>query len=262
MTEPFRQSYAKHLLAHPPARLSHELQNPPEPTESVIIGALTDAITFQSPLDKFAFSGFEDFRTKEAREWRDSQVAAGKHIVRNRMHAEAIAVANSARVALFSETRWFPNVEDLGIRTQVPLAWNHQGDPTRSCIGTADVVHERTCIDLKITDIGISDDAAVVSHIVRMCWHIQAYAYTTALEQMRGEPYQHVLVLVEREAPYCYRSVLVGESLIELGRRQFSRAADIWFGSPWVGGAIVGKRSCDSMTAEAPTWAITREEAL
>lgn len=253
--QPFRQSYAKALLAHPPARLMHELENQPEPTEAVIVGALTDALTFQTPLDKFAFSEFEEFRTKEAREWRDTQIAAGKHIVRTRIHNEAKAIAAAARVALFSETGWLPSGDDLGVRTQVPLAWEHQGNAQRLCVGTADAINERFCVDLKITDIPICDDAVVTSHIVRMYWHIQAYAYTAALEQMRGEQYQHVIVLVEREAPHCYRSVLVGESLIELGRRQFDRAASIWFDA-------ARTRRAAPMTAEAPTWAITREEAL
>lgn len=194
---------------------------------------------------------FADFRTKEARAARDEARASGLVPVSAPIAAKAAALGASISLEL----------QRTGIalagQSEVTAIWREEASPAPVlCRARLDHIDGRTIYDLKIVERA-SDDA-VRRHMMAFGSHIQAAAYTRAVEQLRPElagRARFVFLFAEVDTGFVH-PVTLGGSMRELGRQQWVRACFTWSrclaSGKWPG--------YGPTTVEAPTWALAAEE--
>lgn len=153
------------------------------PTEAMDLGTLYDAaLTCPDELGELVVEKrFDNFRTKEAREWRDEQVEAGKIIVEP---------ANLERVQRGVEAVTSHKVagEILdGASFQAAVIGEAGNIPTKSLV---DIVPDHLdwddhLVDFKTTSKGL-DDESIRKQIGELKYHWQAAFYRTGWNQVAG----------------------------------------------------------------------------
>ncbi|NTJ67573.1 hypothetical protein G6M50_06315 [Agrobacterium rhizogenes] len=167
---------------------------------------------------------YPDYRTKDAREWRDTQIKAGKTVLLPSALEQIEGMAD--RVA--------------GDRTFVDLL---RGDVERSVIfrdpktgvwvkTRPDSIPSDTVIaDLKTTSD--ASDRGCATSIRKFNYHMQLALAGTALKEVRNiEIRDHVLLFIEVKRPYAYNIKPVDNQYIDFGARQ-NRAALNVFAECW-----------------------------
>jgi hypothetical protein len=166
-------------------------------------------------------SPYAEYRTKEAREWRDAQVAAGRVPVKPGEQDEEIEAAKGILARLKDEYGiTFPG------RKQQPVIWQSNGV---WCKGLLDHWDEPTIDDLKIAETVHPD--AIASKFETYGYDIQWAAYTEAVETIRPDLAGRVrmrFLFAEPKPPY---EVVVCEpdgEMRALGKLKWERAKLRW----------------------------------
>lgn len=191
----------------------------------------------------------DSWRTKAAKEKRDEALAAGKLPIL--AHKLEVVKAMAAGIRSSLPKQWHGDGE-----CEATAIWTSQGCPCRARL---DVVFDGCYVD----DLKTTQDALTASdpgNIVRNGYHIQASAYIDAIETLRPQfagRATFTLTFAETSRPYGIIRVQVAGSLLELGRRRWNRAKEVWAEclrtDSWPGYPTEVQRP------EAPAWALSQE---
>ena len=147
-----------------------------EPTAAMKLGNLFDAaVTDPKELENFVVSKFENFKTKEARQWRDDVQSQGKIIVT----AKQIEQAKKAAKAVLNHPI-AGRIMD-GADFQTGIVADYGGIPAKCLIDilpSADGGFPETLVDYKTISTGL-DDESIRKAIGTYKYHWQAAFYRT-----------------------------------------------------------------------------------
>lgn len=170
---------------------------------------------------RFSIAPYDDYRTKEAREWKAEQVANGVIPIKADKYAEAEEIAGIIRYAIERTLKGEP------YQTEVPFFWQ-EGDVW--CQGCLDIWCPSllVALDPKITrNVG----KRAQSHIVNMGWDYQAAWYRRGLEAIMPEHAGRIRfanILIKPDAPFTSRTVMLNEAWRDSAERECLRALAIF----------------------------------
>jgi len=167
---------------------------------------------------EYIVSPYSDFRTKEAREWRDSMT--GIQVIT----ADEYIRAESAGYAF----RKNPAIEHLpDYQTEVAVFAEVFGTPCKCMI---DLVPSEgsSLIDLKTTQ-SIESLDQLTSLVINRGYHWQASLYCDLWEIATGEKRnEFIIVFMAVDRPFEMATVLLDEDFIKLGREGYMQALAKW----------------------------------
>lgn len=167
---------------------------------------------------EYIVSPYSDFRTKEAREWRDSMT--GVQIVT----FDEFLKAESAGYVF----RTNPAIDHLpGYRTELAVFADVFGTPCKCLI---DLVPDSgvSLIDLKTTQ-SIESVEQLTSLIINRGYHWQAALYLDLWNMASGEDRtEFMFVFMETERPHEMANILLDDEFIKLGREGYMNSLAKW----------------------------------
>jgi hypothetical protein len=211
----FSQSQAKTLLSSP-AKYRWGLDNPPAPRDVFDFGHAVHAKVLGVGLD-FLTVGYDDWRSKAARDMRDEARAAGlvpmlaKDLAAADRMAEAVLANAGARAILESEGD-----------VEVSMWWD-DADTGVECRGRIDKL-AATPGGLVNVDLKTTADASLrgfAKSAANFGYHIQAAAYEDGLRDITSEDCPTVLIAVEKDPPHLV-------ALYEFPSEEVGRGLDKW----------------------------------
>jgi len=173
--------------------------------------------------DTFAICPYPDYRTKEAREWRDAQIAAGKNIVTQEQFKAADQIVK--------------NIENHPLAGEYLLGdgWRHEVEMYASTV-------EGVKLKGKADSLKISDGALIVSDIKttakfdefkrKASWNhydLQAAVYTMVASASQGiDPgvCNYYFCVAETVAPYRVQFFHASLEFLEAGERKLRKCID------------------------------------
>ncbi len=242
--------FAADPFAYPTARV--------QPSPALAWGSLVDCLLFTPDLveESFAVSPFDNYRTKEAREWKAEQQDAGLDIVTIDQREDAELAVKALRdhhvageiladaefqVALFTTVG--ADLPAKGLLDILPGVCSDYHD----CI-----------VDLKTTSVLLDDDS-LARQSAKLGYHLSAAWYLDLYRKLEGGRTRFLHIWQRSVAPYQVRVTELAPEAIEQGlltMRQhldaFGRAAAHNFPNPYATG--IG-------TIDLPGWQIIKEEA-
>jgi hypothetical protein len=211
----------------------------------------TDAMSFGQIVHKMALgkgstfevSPFDDYRTKDARAWRDDCLANGHIPIKNEQYQDATAMA-----AIITE-RIKRALDGAAYETEVPMFWL-EGDTWFSAMMDVWSAERCTVIDPKTT-ANVHDFQREIS---KFGYHIQSALYRRGLDQIfphNAGRHQFKILPISTDPPYTSRLINISEAWrtgaemdIERGLRIFREceATGNWPGYP------------EEETMDEPSW--------
>lgn len=182
-------------------------------------GAAAHSLLLESelPESQYAVSPFDDFRTKEAREWRDARIAEGRMIIGAKdlttiaEMAKALAAHPLIKQGLFKgevERSLFWKDEQFNIWLKA----------------RPDVIpHDTIAADLKTTTD--ASPASMARSVAEYGYHIQAALMIDGLKIVTGRTIeQYAIVAIEKEPPYVVGVHFLSDEAISYGRAEYRKA--------------------------------------
>lgn len=165
--------------------------------------------------DRHVISPFDDFRKKEAREWRDEQVAAGKQVITKTDLAHIEGMAEALR----------------------PYADVFQGDVEQSVVWKRDGVWLKSRMDVRPMSDTLADYKTIANAHPGECERAVAkhgyyQQFALAIEGLWRTEAQRIetslLIFQEKEPPYAVTPIELDPVYIDMGARQNARALAIF----------------------------------
>jgi PDDEXK-like domain of unknown function (DUF3799) len=214
-------SICKILCEKPPiyAWRAHPLLNPnwkPEPWDKRLDeGTLIHSLLLGG--QEYIVGDYPDYRTKEAREWRDANIFAG-HIPVLRKDMDRIGSC-VARVR--------PRIsEEIGGNKEVVYVWKNDGVLCRARI---DLIRNNTIYDIKtVTSLS---DSYLINQIENYGYDIQAAFYVDGLSGSGGLSdfaLRFEWIFVEINEPFETRMIVCDGARMDIGSRKVKFARDKW----------------------------------
>lgn len=241
----------KLLLNSCPARFAYEhpaINQPEEERKSSAAQRLGNLV-HRLALDKggdYAISPFDEYRSKEAKAWREETEAQGLIAVKQADFDRATAMATAIRQGILRETR------DEPYQTEVVMAWQRTvGDFTFWCRGMIDVWCPSLGLALDVKTCADAGDKAI-SRAFATGYANQHDWYRGGIEAITGNHgrTRFGFLFVEKEAPYLYRYGEADEAFRWAAQQMNDRAAAIFArclkAGEWPG--------YDDFTASPPAW--------
>lgn len=172
--------------------------------------------------DKFVVlpEEYPDYKTKAAREWRDEQIAAGKHVLRRDALENIVGMAE--RVA---NDQTF--VDHLRGRVERSLFYRDRKTGVWVKARPDSIPADTIVADLKTTTD--ASERGCLNAIKKYNYHQQMASISTAIEQITGtRTTDHVLLFIETKRPWAYNIKPVDNQYIWYGERQNRAALDIF----------------------------------
>ena len=224
---------------------------PQERTDAMLLGNLTDHLLFGTQFD-YAVSPFDEYRTKEAKAWRDAQHAAGLEVFKQPT-VEAVRL-------MVHRIKTHPAAAEIlkAGRAQVGMDWECEHDGQEMTIkGLSDWVSDEVlCLaDLKTTED--ASEATFMKHIVNMGYDAQAALYRDLWEWNTGDSIAWAWIVSESKPPHETAVYIASEELLDRGRKvyrarlsKYARVlkTGVWEGYPEAATVI-----------DLPAWAKERE---
>ena len=243
-------SFLKHIDKSP-AHLRWHQAHPTVPTPEMLKGSLTDHLFFGTEFN-YVVSPYDDFRKKEAQQWRDETEASGVHVFKQTSVDEVSRMVASIRNS--------PTVAEIlrAGRSQVAVRDNLDADGTlvqAKCL--IDWVSDEYAIlaDLKTT--GDASEDTFRRHVVNMGYDVQAAMYVDLWKAATGEELPFLWIVTESEEPHAtalYQaskdSLARGRAILKARLRKYAicLSANRWDSYPE-----------NPVTLEPPTWAMMKE---
>jgi len=194
-----------------PAHAKQAFDAPREPTDEMTFGSLTDHLLFGTEFS-YAVSPFDDFRTKDAKAWKESQESAGIRPLKGAVYNHAARLVKS-----INEHGIVRQLMQSG-RSQVALVAEVEGVPCKALVDwVSDEI--QALADLKTTDD--ASPRAFSRHAYAMGYDVQAALYTDIWKAITGEQTDFVIIAAEREPPYAVACYLATPAFIETGRTRY-----------------------------------------
>jgi hypothetical protein len=222
-----------------------------EATPAMVMGNLVHAM-LAGESDSYEIGNFDDFKTKDARAWRDGVAAAKKLPVLEKHvdNARPIVKATREKAAMGLTTDPF----SVG-KPEVTAVWREDDAWCRARFdrlildegGYADIWDWKTTTSVAVDDLA--------RKIIDEGYHIQAAFYMRGLRKLLPRfagRISFVFVFVESSAPYSARRVTLSNSFLTIGDGQVHKAIEAWKQATktnvWSDGAT------ETANLEAPTW--------
>lgn len=194
------------LLHSCPAKFAHEhpaIGQPEEARASTAAQRLGNVVhrLALGKGDDYAVSPHDEYRSKEAKAWRDETEAKGLIPVKQAEFERAQAMAARIREGIERETR------DEPYQTEVVMAWQREvGDTTIWCRGMIDVWCPSLGLALDVKTITDAGDRSIARAFATGYANQDAW-YRSGLDAITGEHGRHRFgfLFVEKEAPFLYR---------------------------------------------------------
>lgn len=222
-----------------------------DPTAAMVNGTLIDSLLCGGDADIIE-SPYDEYRTNEAKAWRDSQLAVGKTPVKRKEMEGAKKAA-----AYIQENMLAQGIEFTG-EHQPSLIWETDGVLCRARLDHW-VEETATIYDLKTADN--ASPGGLGGKFVGFGYHIQHAAYVQAVETLRPDlagRVKFVFVVAETEPPFGVTIAHPAGTLRALGDFQWKRAVKLW-GECLASGKWPAYPAAE---VEAPAWALAQMESL
>lgn len=210
-------------LTRSPAHFKYELDNPPEPTPALALGAATHMAILQPDefWNQYAIRNL-DLRTKAGKEERDALQAQGFTILNSEQAAQISGVFeainnNEAVLRLLAgerETAYFWTDEATGERCKC------RTDSEVDISGMHYIVDLKTCTDAS-TDAFMRD-------ALKYGYHVQAAMYCEGVKHVTGKESQFVFIAVEKTPPYAINILQADDAFMLHGFDEFRRLMGIY----------------------------------
>ena len=170
---------------------------------------------------RFSVSPFDDYKTKDARTWRDETIAEGLIPIKDKDYQKAKAIGEIFRAKIHHILR------GESYETEVPFFWK-EGETW--CSGMADVWCEPllVALDLKATP---AVGKRAIPHIVNQGWDIQSAWYRRGLETLLPQHAGRVRfanLLIKPDAPHTSRAVMLSEGFRQSAEKECERGLRIF----------------------------------
>lgn len=185
------------------------------PKDAFRLGTALHSLSFEGALSPkyFAISKYDEFRTNEAKAWRDAQINAGRTVLKQKDlkivkdMCEALLEEPAIQQGLFDEkgeveTSVFHKDEETGLWLKV----------------RPDVVPVNpVLVDLKTT--ADASRRAVERNVIDYGYHMQLALAAEVIEKVVGTPIEECwLVMIEKEAPHTVVFAEIDMDLVAWGR--------------------------------------------
>ena len=179
-------------------------------TDAMKIGRIVHEYILEG-VQNYVTSPFDSFRTKEAREWRDSQtmpIITTDEVERIHAMREAVlrhpAAAELLRSGIAEQTFLF-NEQTTGAPCRCRTDW---------------MTSDGVIVELKTTDD--ASPRGFMRSVLKYRYHVQDAFYTDGVEAVTGSrPTDFVFVAVEKNAPFGVGVYRLSEGLREEGRELY-----------------------------------------
>lgn len=245
------QSLLKHI-DQSPAHVAYQSRQYSKPTDEMLLGSLADHLLFGTEFP-YVIAPYDDWRTKEARQWRDDQNAAGIHVFKQET---VTAVQTMVRT-----TKGHPAAHEIiaAGRSQVGLDAVVEIQGQKLLLkGLLDWVSDTV---LTITDYKTTGDASPEAwgkHVVNMGYDAQAAWYLDLWRINTGEDLLFTWIVSESEPPHCTAVYSATDEILargrEINRRRLERYAQVLESGVWSG------YPDDVQPLQAPHWAVQKEQ--
>lgn len=221
-------------------------------TDSLSLGGLVHSQLDDNTEKDFVLGSFPDYKTGDARKWRDAVSESGKQPILDRDLLEATPISDAIRkkVALSGSDPFAS-----GVRCEVTGIWKEGGVFCRARYDRLLVTGHRAQVWDWKTANNISD-RGIISSISKYGYHIQVAHYTRGLAAILGIDEGNIdfdLVFVESVAPYTVRRVRLTDTFLTEGRRQSDTAIQAW-ARALAFGDWSDPREREVFSAEMPMW--------
>lgn len=214
-----------HLLKYCPARFAHEhpaIGQPPEERDSTAathMGSLVHRLALDKG-DDYAVSPFDEYRTKEAKEWKRATIEAGLVPVKAADFEAASEMAAVIRGAIVAE------LGSEEYHTEVVIAWQRRG---RWCRAMLDVWCPSLLRGLDVKTIASADDLSI-DRAFAGGYGRQDSWYHDGIERLTGNTGRSAFgfLFVEKEAPFLGRYADTSEAMRQGSTMECDRAFEIF----------------------------------
>lgn len=246
-----------------PKQARWRMQYPAEPTAAMEIGTAVHCAVLEPEkfAERYVRAEFDDFRSKEAKAWRDEQQAAGRIVLRHSTESHPGDPSDWDRVQGMAEAvASHPYLMSIlnGAQRELSLWWRYQDV---LCKGRLDAYNPsyRLALDLKTAPAGGAAQRDFARKVFDLDYALQAAYYVDGYDAATGErPVNFVFACVETAPPYDIALYVLEPEWIEQGRRRYQQAhlilaeceaTDSWPGYP-----------AEIQMLEQPAWAKTAGE--
>jgi hypothetical protein len=194
-----------------------------ESNDRMNFGSLVHALclTPNAVEEQFTLSKYDDFRTKEAREWRDATAIEGKIVVKEADWKRAEDVREAVMESEY--------IYGLGDCQYEVAAFGRIGDTLIK--GMIDILPKfgDNLVDLKVT-ASIGEENDMQRLIWNMGYHWQAALYLDLYNGLSGKPARNTFefLFVEDSYPHEIAVIRLSESFIQKGREGYMNAVAKW----------------------------------
>lgn len=224
------------------------LFGPPfKPTDAMTYGTVVHTLLYQPDEvgDFFAVCPFDDFRKKEAREWKSDALASGKEVIKQSEVERAQQLADT-----ISESTQY---QSIGLyESEVSCYTSIMEQPVR---GMIDMVPSwgNALADLKTTAI-IGSVKDLQSKIINLGYHMQAALYLDIYNDITGDDRDEFKFLfVETGGAHEMALVTIKDDWLVAGRDAYMNAIAKWIECKATG--CFPMQHKDEIILEMPKWA-------
>lgn len=221
-------SIAKDMILACPAKAYHHARRlggrPKEQTDDMRRGKIAGQLLLGGD-EKIEVFACDNWKKKADQQARAAATAAGGIATHQREYQDLQAAVEAIRVKL----------DKLGIaftgQSEVTLEWTAQGYDGLDtlCRGRIDHLAVPRIYDLKTTSNAAP--TACQRDVERHGYAIQAAAYLQAVEHHQPSHagrLDFIFIFAELEAPYCVTPLCLDKEWLDVGRRQWKLACDMW----------------------------------
>jgi hypothetical protein len=226
------QSIAKVLLDRSPLHAwhAHPRLNPdyqPDDDTKFDVGNIAHKMLLGRGKEITVLEGFDDWRTKAAKEARAAAAAEGKLAVLGKHAARADAMAAAAREQL--DLRGLGDLFGPSGSSETVMAWREGDIWLRQMIDwlSAD---RRIFADYKTTGENAAPHA-LARKMVNDGWPIQAAMAERGLDTLDPKAAgrrRYLFIVQEAEVPYALTVAEIAEATLTMGRKMLDHAVDLW----------------------------------
>ena len=227
-----------------------------EDEESTVssIGTVAHALILKQADKRIAVSPYPEFMTNEAKAWRDSNLAAGKVVVKEKAYQAAVRMANAfePKMAAFADElgeKFTTDQVEKTVVVQINGVW---------CKIRIDAIC-KSLVDIKSTGTEYAPGKWIKNQLYGMGMDITVAFYKRVWKELAQEDKRFILAVIEQKQPHDVYPVILGETGMALANEKVDWALDTWKRGletkKWAGyanGRVV--------YADPPVWELTKWE--
>lgn len=192
-----------------------------DPTAAMLNGTLIDSLLCGGDAD-IVDSPYDEYRTNEAKAWRDAQLAVGKTPVKRK------EMENAKKAAAYIQENMLSQGVELCGEHQPALIWETDGVLCRARLDHW-IADTATIIDLKTAENAAP--GALAGKFGAFGYDVQWAAYTQAVETLRPDlagRVQFLFVFAETVPPYSVTVARPAGTMRAYGSQRWARAVKLW----------------------------------